>query len=159
MFGHLFVFVDVPYHTGVQSSFYGSISKGQCQMRRPALARVAQHWFKQPLGPNPQKTGLWNQGAYPHICDTREPPPFYGGLVFGKPLLLHHRSGLHFPHPEASKKNIQHILFGGPPACLGPQESEVAGITEAFAKVGGKDGPKNQLEVFRKVGFLQLFAV
>ena len=27
--------------------------------------------------------GLWDQGVNPHFCDTREPPPFYGGLAFG----------------------------------------------------------------------------
>ena len=44
-------------------------------------------------------TGLWDQGVFPHFCDTRESPPLYGGLnVFGKPFLLYHRRG-HFPQP------------------------------------------------------------
>ena len=43
-------------------------------------------------------SGLWDQGVFPHFCDTRESPPFYGELVFGKPFLLYHRSG-HFPQP------------------------------------------------------------
>ena len=37
-------------------------------------------------------------GVYSHFCDTRESPPLYGVLVFGKPFLLYHRSG-HFPQP------------------------------------------------------------
>ena len=37
-------------------------------------------------------------GVYSHFCDTRESPPVYGVLVFGKPFLLYHRSG-HFPQP------------------------------------------------------------
>ena len=36
-------------------------------------------------------------GVFPH-CDTRQSPPSYGGLVFGKPFLLYHRSG-HSPQP------------------------------------------------------------
>ena len=39
-------------------------------------------------------------GAYPHFCDTRIISPLYGGLVFGKPCSLHHRSGFHFPQPS-----------------------------------------------------------
>ena len=41
---------------------------------------------------------LWDQGVYPHFCDTRESPPLYGVLVFGKPFSLYARSG-HFPQP------------------------------------------------------------
>ena len=44
-------------------------------------------------------SGLWNQGIYSHFCDTRESPPVYGILVFGKPFWLYHRSGFHFPKP------------------------------------------------------------
>ena len=44
--------------------------------------------------------GLWDQGVFPHFCDTRESPRLYWGLVFGKPFLLYHRSG-HFPQPWA----------------------------------------------------------
>ena len=44
------------------------------------------------------RAGLWDQGVFPHFCDTRESLPLYGGLVFGKPFLLYHRSG-HSPQP------------------------------------------------------------
>ena len=44
------------------------------------------------------RSGLWDQGVYSHFCDTRESPPLYRVLVFGKPFLLYHRSG-HFPQP------------------------------------------------------------
>ena len=44
------------------------------------------------------KAGLWDQGVYTHFCDTREPPLYIGGLVFGRPFWLYHRSG-HFPQP------------------------------------------------------------
>ena len=50
----------------------------------------------------PSSSGLWNQGVYSHFCDTRESPPVYGVLVFGKPNLLYHRSGFHFPQPWSS---------------------------------------------------------
>ena len=43
-------------------------------------------------------SGLWDQGVCPHFCDTRESPPLYRGLVFGRPFLLYHRSG-HFTQP------------------------------------------------------------
>ena len=43
--------------------------------------------------------GLWDQGVLPHFCDTRESPLYMGGVVFGKPFLLYHRSGFHFPQP------------------------------------------------------------
>ena len=33
---------------------------------------------------------------FPHFSDTRESPLLIGGLVFGRPFLLHCRSG-HFP--------------------------------------------------------------
>ena len=36
----------------------------------------------------PSGAGLWNQGACPHFCDTRESPPVYGVLVFGKPFVV-----------------------------------------------------------------------
>ena len=32
-----------------------------------------------------REAGLWDQGVFPHFCDTRESPPLYWGLVFGKP--------------------------------------------------------------------------
>ena len=39
-----------------------------------------------------------SRGLFNHFCDTRESPPLYGVVVFGKPFLLYHRSG-HFPQP------------------------------------------------------------
>ena len=42
--------------------------------------------------------GLWDQGVYPHFCDTRQSPLFHGWLVFGRPFLLYHRCG-YFPQP------------------------------------------------------------
>ena len=53
-------------------------------------------WIGSPLRGWPGiqiKAGLWNQGVYSPFCDTRESPPLYGVLVFGKPFLLYPRSG------------------------------------------------------------------
>ena len=49
------------------------------------------------------RSGLWKQGVYSHFCDTRESPPLYGLLVFGKPFLLYHRSA--FPTMRPSIRN------------------------------------------------------
>ena len=45
-----------------------------------------------------QNAGLWDQGVYPHFCDTRESPFYMGGLSLGGLFLLYRRSG-HFPQP------------------------------------------------------------
>ena len=41
------------------------------------------------LGVNGVFSGLWDQGLYPHFCDTRESPPMYGGFVFGNSFHFH----------------------------------------------------------------------
>ena len=37
------------------------------------------------------EAGLWDQGVYLHFCDIRESSTVYGGLIFGKPLLLYQK--------------------------------------------------------------------
>ena len=48
------------------------------------------------------EAGVWDQGVDPDFCDTRESPLSMIKLVFGKPILLHHRSG-HSPQPCSEK--------------------------------------------------------
>ena len=82
-------------------------------------------------------------GVFPHFCDTRESPRLYGGLVFGKPFLLHH-SG-HFPQPcsrhflifrwflRESITGIYCFVF-----CQGAQETEVVSLDFQLSTGGGE---------------------
>ena len=61
--------------------------------------RSSHELFRAWVNGKPFESGLWDPGVHPHLCDTRESPPLYGVLVFGKPFWLYHRSG-HLTQPS-----------------------------------------------------------
>ena len=76
-------------------------SRPWCNRVKPSVGNACNN--------QPFVAGLWDQGVFRHFCDTRESPPLYGGLVFGKPFLLYHRSG-HFPQRHTSRFNGFRVL-------------------------------------------------
>ena len=108
-----------------------------CKIHRDAQVFVLFPCSKAPCQVPMDQVLSHNQGVYSHFCDTRESPALYGVLVFGKPFLLYHRSGFHFPQPCLA------VFFpAGEAAVLGAQQRvELNGQRVAFWDVGDGEGP------------------